>query len=113
MYIKYSIHPLMKQRCGFQRAKYINQPKKTTKENKNKKSSIYSRVNYLYQKKFTQMQNKNNQNPVIVDQKYILLNLIYQGKASTIFEGIKLLLFKRSIYNKSKNVCKNVSNIQK
>ncbi|CAD8075478.1 unnamed protein product [Paramecium sonneborni] len=60
----------------------LNAPKTST-EHSNTKSPDS-------QKKLSQMKYNNQENPVIIEKKYLLLNVIYQGKASTIFDAINL-----------------------
>ncbi|CAD8065175.1 unnamed protein product [Paramecium primaurelia] len=62
-----------------------NNVPKTSTEHSNTKSSDS-------QRKLSQMKYNNKENPVIIDNKYVLLNVIYQGKTSTIFEAINLQL---------------------
>ncbi|CAD8160991.1 unnamed protein product [Paramecium octaurelia] len=93
----------MYQEIDFNEANNVNAPKTST-EHSNTKSSDS-------QRKLSQMKYNNKENPVIIDNKYILLNVIYQGKTSTIFEAINLQLqqacvVRMTILSKSDNSTK-------
>ncbi|CAD8088014.1 unnamed protein product [Paramecium sonneborni] len=60
----------------------LNIPKTSTEQSNTKSSDS--------QRKLSQMKQYNKENAVIIDKKYVLLNVIYQGKTSTIFEAINL-----------------------
>ncbi|CAD8154096.1 unnamed protein product [Paramecium pentaurelia] len=62
--------------------KIDNQPQVSTEKVHSKSSDSLRKMPFFQQ--------NNKESPVIIDNKYLLLNVIYQGKSSTIFEAINL-----------------------
>ncbi|CAD8072464.1 unnamed protein product [Paramecium sonneborni] len=71
-------------------------------QTQNSKQCVHSKSSHSLRKMPFISQN-NKEHPVIIDKKYLLLNVIYSGKSSTIFEGI--YLDKKAIYLESQSVC--------